>query len=310
MKTTSKKVARRSNRNINPALIYLATLAPSGRRSMHCQLQSAIHILGSKLSADEFNWGSLCYVDMIKVRAQLLEQQKSVHTVNLCLAALKGTAQCAFHLGLLKAEALMHIKSVKRVPCRTTPTGRSLNTKELNALFRICKKDKTITGLRDSALLAVMVTTGLRRAEMASIKYEDYDSKARQLCVSQTKGNKDRVCVLPAATNKLLQKWLDKRGGEFGALFCRIRRADKIVMKALTAQAIYDVVRSRTEKANLGKVTPHDLRRSFVTRLLESNIDINTIRQLVGHSDIKTTSRYDLRVPNARRCVENIISIK
>ena len=134
----------------------------------------------------------------------ILEQQKSIHTVNLCLAALKGTAQCAFHLGLLKAEALMHIKSVKRVPCRTVPTGRSLNVKELNALFRTCKKDKSITGIRDSALLAVMVTTGLRRAEMASIKYEDYDSKARQLCVSQTKGNKDRVCVLPAVTNKLL----------------------------------------------------------------------------------------------------------
>ena len=268
---------------------------------MYCQLKSAIRILGSKRSIEDFNWATLCYADMIGVRVQLQNQHKSTHTVNLCLAALKGTAQCAFHLGVLKAEALMHIKSVKRVTCRTVPTGRSLNTKELNALFRCCKRDKSLTGLRDSALLAVMVTTGLRRAEMASIKYEDYDSKARQLCVSQTKGNRDRVCVLTAATRKLLQKWLDKRGVEMGALFCRIRRADKVVMRALTAQAIYDIVQSRAEKANLGKVTPHDLRRSFVTRLLESNIDINTVRQLVGHSDIKTTSRYDLRVPNARK---------
>ena len=64
------------------------------------------------------------------------------------------------------------------------------------------------------------------------------------------------------------------------------------------------------EEAKPGRVRPHDLRRSFVTNLLEANIDINTVRQLVGHCDIKTTSRYDLHVPNVRRCVESIITFK
>ena len=183
MKTTSKKVARRSNRNINSALIYLATLAPSGRRSMYCQLKSAIRILGSKRSVEDYNWATLCYADMIKVRVQLQDQHKSTHTVNLCLAALKGTAQCAFHLGLLKAEALMHIKSVKRVPCRTVPTGRSLNVKELNALFRCCKRDKSISGIRDSALLAVMVTTGLA-SSTSSLKMIELSNKAHSNSVA------------------------------------------------------------------------------------------------------------------------------
>ncbi len=308
MKKSTSKIRIRKNKNtINPALVYLETLASSGRRSMKCQLQSAIRVLGSKRSVESYNWSTLCYADMIKIRARLLDHKKSPHTVNLCLAALKGTAQCAFHLKVLNAEAVMHIKSVKRVRCQSVPTGRSLNTKELNALFRNCKKDNSITGIRDSALLAVMVTTGLRRAEITTINIDNYNRKAGQLNVSQTKGNKDRVCVLPTATKKLLQKWIDKRGIELGALFCRIRRNDKIVIKALTAQAIYNIVKDRADDANIGKVRPHDLRRSFVTRLLESNIDINTVRQLVGHSDIKTTSRYDLRVPNARKCVESII---
>jgi integrase/recombinase XerD len=295
-------------KTINPALVYLETLAPSGRRSMKSQLRAALKILRSRRSVDTYNWGSLCYADMIKIRSQLLEQNKSIHTVNLCLAALKGTAQCAFHLGILKAEDLMHIKSVKRAPGKLEPTGRSLSSKELKRLFMSCKKDKSITGIRDNALLAVMVTTGLRRTEVASLEMSDYDNKARQLLASKTKGNKDRVCSLPAATRMLLDKWIYERSEEEGPIFCRVRKNKKIELNQLTAQAIYNIVRGRAEEANLGRVRPHDLRRSFVTRLLESDIDINTVRQLVGHSDIKTTSRYDLRTPNARKLLESIVS--
>ncbi|MBT7953071.1 MAG: tyrosine-type recombinase/integrase [Gammaproteobacteria bacterium] len=293
---------------INPALVYLETLAPSGRRSMKSQLRAALKVLRSRRSVDTYNWGSLCYADMIKIRSQLLEQNKSIHTVNLCLAALKGTAQCAFHLGILKAEELMHIKSVKRAPGRLEPTGRSLSSKELGILFRNCQKDKSITGIRDSALLAVMVTTGLRRSEVASLVIADYDHNARQLHVSRTKGNKDRVCKLPSATSMLLDKWINKRTEEKEPIFCRIRKNNNIELKPLSSQAVYNIVKARADEASLGKVRPHDLRRSFVTRLLESNVDINTVRQLVGHTDIKTTSRYDLRTPNARKLLESIIS--
>ena len=82
---------------------------------MYCQLKSAICILGSKRSVENYNWRNLSYASMVKVRARLQEEGKSAHTVNLCLAALKGVAQCAFHLGILKAEGLLHIKAVKRI---------------------------------------------------------------------------------------------------------------------------------------------------------------------------------------------------
>ncbi len=307
MRTKALSVVRYRNSYISPASVYLATLAPSGRNSMYYQLKSAIRILGSKRSVEGFNWGSLNYADMIRIRAQLLDDQKSVHTVNLCLAALKGVAQCAFHLGIMKAEQLLHIKSVKRVPCRTAPTGRSLNTKELRKLFISCKKDTSIRGVRDTALLAVMLSTGLRRAEIASLNLVDYVDTAGILNVARTKGNKARICPLPTITRHLVTKWLAKRGGDEGALFCRIRKNQKLEFKQMTTQAIYDVVHGRAQQASLGKVRPHDLRRTFVTRLLEANIDINTVRQLVGHSDIKTTSRYDLRTPDAKQIVELLL---
>ncbi len=308
MTSTSLTVIKYSNKNINPATVYLATLAPSGRHSMYYQLRSALRVLGSRRTVEDFNWSSLNYADMIRIRAQLLDSRKSVHTVNLCLAALKGVAQCAFHLGVLKAEQLLHIKSVKRVPSRTVPTGRSLNNKELRALFKSCQKDKSITGIRDVALLAVMISTGLRRAEMTDLKLEDYVESEGVLNVSKTKGNKDRICPLPALTKQLVSRWLVKRGYSEGALFCRIRKGSRVVIQPMSTQAIYDVVKSRALEAKIGKLRPHDLRRSFVTLLLDSNIDINTVRQLVGHSDIKTTSRYDLRVPDSRKCIEKISS--
>jgi len=128
-----------------------------------------------------------------------------------------------------------------------------------------------------------------------------------QLNVSQIKGNKDRTCFLPKMTRALLYKWLRKRGEESGALFCRIHKSGTPVIKPLSTQAIYNVVQARATEADLGILRPHDMRRLFVTRLLEANVDINTVRLMVGHSDISTTSRYDLRTPNAKQIVEILL---
>ena len=57
----------------------------------------------------------------------------------------------------------------------------------------------------------------------------------------------------------------------------------------------YEIINYRAEQANIEPCRPHDLRRAFVTQLLEAGIDINTTRQLVGHTDIQTTAKYDLR---------------
>ena len=61
--------------------------------------------------------------------------------------------------------------------------------------------------------------------------------------------------------------------------------------RPLSTQAIYTIVKQRAETAGLGKLTPHDLRRTYVTKLLDSAVDINIVRQLVGHRDVKTTAR-------------------
>ncbi len=69
----------------------------------------------------------------------------------------------------------------------------------------------------------------------------------------------------------------------------------------MSSQSVYDLVGKRAREAKIENCRPHDLRRTFVTRLLESGVDIHTVSQLAGHSDIQTTARYDLRGQEEQR---------
>jgi len=214
MKQHNNTKQRTSKCAINPATVYLESLAPTGKRSMRCQLQAAIRIIQGQGTVEDFKWQTLTYADVVNVRARLLEQNKSIHTVNLCLAAVRGVAQCAFHLGVLSAENLMHIKSVKRISFHPLPSGRSLSEKELKRLLKQCQRDHSARGRRDSALIATLATTGLRRAEIAALTLDQYDQKVGQLRVTNTKNQRDRLCPLPSIAKKTLRVWLNKRGVE------------------------------------------------------------------------------------------------
>jgi site-specific recombinase XerD len=75
----------------------------------------------------------------------------------------------------------------------------------------------------------------------------------------------------------------------------------------MSSQSIYDLVGKRAREAQIENCRPHDLRRTFVTRLLESGVDIHTVSQLAGHSDIQTTARYDLRDQSEqRKAIKNL----
>lgn len=288
----------------NAATVYLATLAPTGRRSMQCMLKLVLRSLSIPGSVESHDWSSLAYADVVRVRAKLMDQGRAPHSVNLALAAMRGTIECAFHLGQVDAERVLRVKAVKRVPVDSGLRGRSLTKEDVHKLLNCCQRDKSAIGVRDAALLAILVTTGIRRAEASALCIEDYDTEACVLRVRRAKGNRERICSVTKAAQKMIAAWLGVRSMESGPLICRINKSGRRIMQHVSTQTIFSIVQTRAQKAGIGELTPHDLRRTFVTRLLSSTGDINLVRNLVGHADVKTTSRYDLRTHDARHYIE------
>lgn len=281
--------------NTNPITLYLDGLAVSGRRSMRSLLQTASEIFGFDGELEQMPWHLLQHHHLANVRSTLLSNNKSASTINLTLSACRGVMKACFNLGLIKADQLMSVNEVKRVRGKRLPSGRSLTERETKALIKTCKRDKTIAGKRDMAIIVLMLATGLRRSEAVALDLDDYNTRNGQLLVMTGKGNKQRVGFIQAQVRQLIKPWIDCRDNLQGKLFNPINNKNNIINRKMTTQSIYDLVKKRSIEANIDKCSPHDFRRTFITRLMESGVDINTVRQLAGHSDIQTTARYDLR---------------
>jgi integrase len=94
-----------------------------------------------------------------------------------------------------------------------------------------------------------------------------------------------------------LQAWLDIRDRQLpleGRVFARIRHDGQLI-GYFSSQSIYNALSKRAMQADVWHITPHDLRRTFVTRLLERNVDTFIVAKLVGHADPRTTAIYDRR---------------
>jgi integrase/recombinase XerD len=294
----------------DPVTLYLEGLAPTGRRSMRSLLQTAANLFefGGKL--EQMPWSLLQYHHIANIRSTLQKQGKSANTINLTLSACRGVMKSCFNLNLIKADQLMQINEVKRVSNKKLPSGRCLSQKETKALLAACRRDKTIAGKRDLAIIILMLATGLRRSEVTALNSQDYITRNGELIVMEGKGNKQRVIYIQTNARQLIRPWLDCRGKEDGNLFYPINNHNEIIIRKMNSQSIYDLIKKRSIEAKIESCTPHDFRRTFVTRLLEAGVDINTVRQLAGHSDIQTTARYDLRdKKEQKRAVKQVFFI-
>lgn len=285
----------------NPALVYLASLAESSRRTMGQSLNAIAAILG----VDGFTavpWGVLRYEHTQALRVQLAEHH-SPATANRHLSALRGVLKEAWRLGYMSAEdyqRAIDLKPIKGQKVQQAESGRHLAAGEIAGLINACY-DGTMAGLRDAAIIAVGYGCGLRRSEIAGLDLGDYDQANEAIKVRHGKGNKERLCYLPAGAVAALGAWLAVRGDNPGPLFRSIRRGDHIQAGGLTDQAIYNILASRAEKAGVKSFTPHDLRRTFAGDLLEAGEDISTVQKAMGHSSVQTTAGYDRRDSRTRK---------
>ncbi|EGZ3874081.1 tyrosine-type recombinase/integrase [Salmonella enterica subsp. enterica serovar Elokate] len=274
---------------------YISGLAPSGRRGITSLLNRSASILKRGVDAEDYPWEQLNYAAVAKVRAALLDDGYAVSSVNMALSALRGVAQTAFNLNCMDAETLARIRSVKRVSGDIQRKGRALDKQEIRALIQAAKQHpQPVRRYRDAAIVLTFCGTGLRAGELVKLERRDYDNGI--LTVRQGKGRKYREIHVADAVDKAIRAWVKVSANEAeNALFSRIQRNGKIATQPLTTTGLTGILEQLQQASGIARFTPHDMRRTFITRLLEQGVDINTVRQLAGHSDISTTTRYDCR---------------
>jgi len=241
------------------------------------------------------------------IRSKLVQAEAAPATVNLTLAVLRGIARQARDFNLMTDEEYRRITEVKPHKGSRLPPGRHVRSGELAALVEACAWDKTPAGARDAALLACLYVGGLRRAELAALKVEHYTADPPMLTVKGGKGDKDRVVPLEPSAAVAVDAWLRVRGDRPGRLFLPVNKGGRIRGEGITAGAVYNALTRRAAEAKIEHASPHDLRRSFVSDLLEAQVDISTVQQLAGHANVTTTARDDRRgEASKRKAVEKL----
>lgn len=285
----------------DPVEIYLAGQSLTGRRSMRQKLKTAAAILGYA-SLREIDWRNLRFEHVTTIRSELIEQKRAPATVNATLAAVRGAARAAWSLNLISGDTFNRIASVKGVRASKLPSGRILTAGEVAGLFEVCFNDNAPAGRRDAAILALLLGAGLRRAECADLMLGNYSPDEQTLTV-KGKGDKQRLMPLGLSVAGLLAEWLEVRGLQPGPLLCAVRKDGAITVQSITAQTIYKALAKRAEQAHVARFSPHDLRKTYASALIDLSGDISTVSRLLGHANIQTTAIYDRRGEIAKRRV-------
>lgn len=294
----------------NPAAVYLARLGPGSRRAMKQALDTMAGMLTGGQGGDggSLAWHALRYQHTQAVRARLAETY-SPATVNKMLSALRGVLKESWRLGLMSAEDYQRAADVQVIKNDTLPKGRALTGGELSALLRACESDAGPAGVRDAAMLALLYGGGLRRSEVVALDYADFEQESGALVVRRGKGNKDRTAYATNGTADALADWLSVRGDQAGSLFLAVGKGGHVLSHGLTGQAVLYILARRAKQAGVSNVSPHDLRRTFVSDLLDRGADIVTVQKLAGHASVQTTARYDRRGEAQKRRAAELLHV-
>jgi integrase/recombinase XerD len=254
----------------------------------------------------------LTRADLRKWIASLSRDGLAPTSVARAVSATRGF----FKFLMLDGHIKSHPAEDLDTPQRFSYLPKFLTEDEINRLFA-APNVSTPEGIRDRAILEIMYASGLRVSELVGLKQADVDLLAG-LVVCHGKGSKERRVPLGKSAIHWLQQYASVKAGygksSLPHLF--LQRG-----KPFTRQLAWSMIKRHAERVGIKNVSPHTLRHSFATHLLQHGADSRSVQALLGHSDISTTqiythitdqhlrSAYDRHHPRAR-LAENEVSRK
>jgi integrase/recombinase XerD len=207
------------------------------------------------------------------------------------VVAVRGLHKFAYADGQVSSDVAREVKPP--TPPRRLP--KAISVEEVERLLDAADFDQTPLSVRDRALLEVLYGTGARISEAVGLDVDDLDLDGRTVLL-RGKGGKQRLVPLGSFAAKALSAYLVRVRPE---LVRRGRGTPKVFLNArggaLSRQSAWTVLRSSAEKAGLTMdVSPHTLRHSFATHLMEGGADVRVVQELLGHASVTTTQIYTL----------------
>ncbi|MBW4643212.1 MAG: site-specific integrase [Goleter apudmare HA4340-LM2] len=293
----------------HPATVYLSSLGVGSRPAMRYALDAVARLLtNGSCDAMTLDWAALRYKHTAAVRAVLIENYTPAYA-NKMLCALRRVLKEALRLELMDTQDFARAVDIPNVKVTKQLRGRSLTETEIVNLMTVCFNDPTPTGYRDAALITILRGAGLRRTEVVNLDLSDFDENAGALKVRGGKGGKDRTVYIPDSGLTILADWLGIRGFAAGALLCHVNKAGRVVLRRLTSQAVLFILQKRGQQVGIVNFSAHDFRRTFISQLLDSGVDISTVQKLAGHASPELTARYDRRGEETKRRAVQKLSI-
>ncbi|MBQ7317959.1 MAG: site-specific tyrosine recombinase XerD [Phascolarctobacterium sp.] len=226
---------------------------------------------------------------LLDYMAQLKEQGRSPATLARKLAAIKAfyrflTAER--YISVDPAEVLEAAKKGLHLP-------KVLSVEEIERLLEEPNLG-TLEGYRDRTMLEVLYATGMRVSELISVPMSNVNLSAQYL-IASGKGKKERIIPLGSIAVKFLEHYL----AEVRPKLLKIENFKEetlfvsVLGKPMSRDRFYTIIKGYGKRAGLSKeVTPHVLRHSFATHLLDNGTDLRVVQELLGHADISTTQIY------------------
>ena len=238
------------------------------------------------ISSCELTYVSVTDKDVEDYMREMTEDGKKPSSISRSLAAIRAFYQYLLKYGKIRSNPVTNVK-----PPKIKKEAPSILTPNEVELLLAQPKIEDLKGLRDKAMLEFAYATGMKVTEIISLNVEDVDLKEGYVyCNSH---GRNREIPLGKLALKAIEEYIVKARGILIKLDIERALFVNVNGERLTRQGFWKIIKYYKEQANISKdITPHILRHSFATHLLQNGADLKSIQTMLGHSDIASTQVY------------------